>query len=63
MPRAIPISGTPAETVVFVGNKASANEQGYLPVMIYTMTPDGTLSQATYENMVTVLPVLYTQNY
>ena len=47
-----PYSGTPSETVVFVGNKASANEKGYLPVMIYTMTPDGTLSKATYENMV-----------
>jgi len=47
-----PYSGTPAETVVFVANKASANEKGYLPVMIYTMTPEGTLSQATYENMV-----------
>jgi hypothetical protein len=47
-----PYSGTPAKTVIFVGNKASANEKGYIPVMIYTMTPDGTLSQATYENMV-----------
>ncbi len=47
-----PYSGAPGETVVFVGNKGSANEKGYLPVMIYTMTPDGTLSQATYENMV-----------
>ena len=47
-----PYSGTPSETVVFVGNKASANEKGYLPVIIYTMTPDSTLSQATYENMV-----------
>ena len=46
-----PYSGTLAETVIFVGNKASANEKGYLPVMIYTMTADGTLSQATYENM------------
>jgi hypothetical protein len=48
-----PYSGTPSETVIFVGNKASSNEKGYLPVMIYTMTPDSTLSQATYENMVT----------
>ena len=47
-----PYSGAPGETVVFVGNKGSANEKGYLPVMIYTMTPDDTLSQATYENMV-----------
>jgi hypothetical protein len=47
-----PYSGTPDKTVIFVGNKASSNEKGYLPVMIYTMTPDGTLSQATYENMV-----------
>jgi hypothetical protein len=47
-----PYSGTPGETVIFVGNKASANENGYLPVMIYTMTPNGKLSQATYENMV-----------
>ena len=51
--RSDPYSGTPGETVVFVGNKASANENGYFPVMIYTMTPHGTLSQATYENMVT----------
>ncbi|MGA2912528.1 MAG: hypothetical protein ABSE07_03335 [Methanoregula sp.] len=48
-----PYSGTPGETVVFVGNKASANENGYLPVMIYTRTSHGMLSQATYENMVT----------
>lgn len=47
-----PYSRTPGKTVVLVGNKASANEKGYLPVLIYTMTPDGTLSQATYENMV-----------
>lgn len=47
-----PYSGTPAETVIFVGNKASANERGFLPVMIYTMTPDDTVSPATYENMV-----------
>jgi hypothetical protein len=47
-----PYSGTPAETVIFVGNKGSANEKGYIPVLIYTMTPEGTVSQATYENMV-----------
>ena len=47
-----PYSGTRGETVVFVGNKASANEKGYIPVMIYTMTPNSALSQATYENMV-----------
>jgi len=47
-----PYSGTPAETVIFVGNKASANERGFLPVMIYTMTPDDTVSPATYETMV-----------
>jgi hypothetical protein len=47
-----PYSGTPAETVIIVGNKASANENGYFPVMIYTMTPNGKISQATYENMV-----------
>ena len=47
-----PYSGEPGRTIVFVGNKASANEKGFLPVMIYTLTPDDTLSQATYENMV-----------
>jgi hypothetical protein len=47
-----PYSGKPGRTVVFVGNKASANEKGFLPVMIYTMTPDDTVSQATYEKMV-----------
>jgi hypothetical protein len=46
-----PYSGAPGKTVVFIGNKASANERGYLPVLIYTMTSDGTFSQATYENM------------
>jgi hypothetical protein len=46
-------SGTPGKTVVFIGNKASANERSNLPVLIYTMISDGTLSQATYENMVT----------
>jgi hypothetical protein len=47
-----PYSGTPAKTVVFVANKASANERGFLPVMIYTMTSDDTVSQATYDTMV-----------
>jgi hypothetical protein len=47
-----PYSGMPAETVIFVANKGSSNEKGYLPVMIYTMAPGGTLNQATYENMV-----------
>ena len=47
-----PYSGAPGRTIVFVGNKASANEKGYLPVMIYTLTSEDTLSQATYENMV-----------
>jgi len=47
-----PYSGAPGKTIVFVGNKASANERGFLPVMIYTLTSDDTLSQATYENMV-----------
>jgi len=47
-----PYSGAPSETVIFVGNKASANEKGYIPVLIYSMTPDGTMSKATYENMV-----------
>jgi len=47
-----PYSKMPAETVIFVANKGSSNERGFLPVIIYTMTPGGTLSQATYENMV-----------
>ncbi len=47
-----PYSGAPGKTIVFVGNKASANEKGFLPVMIYTLTSEDTLSQATYENMV-----------
>jgi hypothetical protein len=47
-----PYAGTPGETVIFVGNKGSASENGYLPVMIYTLTPGSTLNQATYENMV-----------
>jgi hypothetical protein len=50
--RSDPFSGTPYETVIFVGNQASANENGYLPEMIYTMTPDSVLNQATYEKMV-----------
>jgi hypothetical protein len=47
-----PYSGIHAETVIFVASKGSSNERGFLPVMIYTMTPGGTLSQATYEDMV-----------
>jgi hypothetical protein len=47
-----PYSGLPAKTVIHVANKGSSNERGFLPVIIYTMTPDGTLSPATYENMV-----------
>lgn len=47
-----PYDGMPGETVVFVGNKGSANEKGFLPVLLYTITPDDTLNQATYENMV-----------
>lgn len=47
-----PYAGTPGETVVFVADKGSANEKGFLPVMIYTISPKDTLSQATYENMV-----------
>jgi hypothetical protein len=47
-----PFDGTPGETVFFVGKKSSANVKGYLPILIYTITNDGTFSQATYENMV-----------
>ena len=47
-----PYDGMPGETIVFVGNKGSANEKGFLPVVFYTMTPGDTLNQATYENMV-----------
>ncbi len=47
-----PYDGMPGETMVFVGNKGSANEKGFLPVLFYTMTPGDTLNQATYENMV-----------
>jgi hypothetical protein len=50
--RSDPYSGMPAETVIFVANKGSSNERGFLPVIIYTMTPGGTLSQATYEEVV-----------
>ena len=58
-----PYSGTPGRTVVFVGNKASANEKGFLPVMIYTMTPDDTVSQATYEKMVQSFRYYTGENY
>jgi hypothetical protein len=47
-----PYDGTPGETVIFVGDKASANENGYLPVLIYTITPGGTVNNATFEKMV-----------
>ena len=47
-----PYSGTPDETVFFVANPASENEKGYLPELVYSMTPDGTTSQTTFENMV-----------
>ncbi len=58
-----PYDGMPGETVVFVGNKGSANEMGFLPVLFFTMTPEDTLSQATYENMVMSFRVLHQQNY
>jgi hypothetical protein len=50
--RSDPFTGTPDETVIYVGNQANANEKGYLPEMIYSVTPGGVLNQATYENMI-----------
>ncbi len=47
-----PYSGLAGETVVFVAGKGSANENGFLPVMIYTITSGDQLNRATYENMV-----------
>jgi hypothetical protein len=47
-----PYTLMPAKTVIIIGDKGTANENGYLPVMIYTMTPGGSLSQASYEAMV-----------
>ena len=47
-----PFNGKSGKTVVFVGNKASASENGYIPEMIYSETGAGTLGQATLENMV-----------
>ena len=38
-----PYAGIPGETIIFVGGKGSANENGFLPVMIYTLTPGGKL--------------------
>jgi hypothetical protein len=46
-----PYTLMPAKTVFYVGDKGTANENGYLPVMIYTMTPGGSLSQASYDAM------------
>lgn len=56
-----PFSGKPGETVIFVANKGSANEYGYLPVLIYTLTPSGTLGQASFENMVKSFAYLSSQ--
>jgi len=50
--RSDPFTGTPDETVIYIGNQANANQKGYLPEMIYSITPNGILNQATYENMV-----------
>ena len=47
-----PFSGKPGKTVVFIGSKGDANENGYLPEMIYTVTGTGKLSEATFEDMV-----------
>ena len=58
-----PYSGTPGETVIFVGNKGSANENGYLPTLIYTLTPNGVLNQATYENMVSSFQYYPSRNF
>jgi hypothetical protein len=46
-----PYAGTPDRTVIIMGNKAAANELGYFPVLFFTVTPDGSLNQATYDNM------------
>jgi hypothetical protein len=50
--RSDPFTGTPDETVIYVGNQANANQKGYLPEMIYSVTPGGNINQATYENMI-----------
>ena len=47
-----PYDGTPERTIIFVADKGSASETGYVPVLIYTMTPGDALNKATYENMV-----------
>ncbi|MGA9621863.1 hypothetical protein [Methanoregula sp.] len=50
--RTDPFTGTPDETVIYVGNQANANQKGYLPEMIYSVTPGGIINQETYENMI-----------
>jgi hypothetical protein len=46
-----PYAGTSGRTVIIMGNKAAANELGYFPVIFFTVTPDGSLNQATYDDM------------
>lgn len=50
--RTDPFTGTPDETVIYVGNQANANQKGYLPEMIYSVTPGGIINRGTYENMI-----------
>jgi hypothetical protein len=47
-----PFSGKTGKTVIFVGSKGDANENGYIPEMIYSVTGASTLGQTTLENMV-----------
>jgi hypothetical protein len=47
-----PFSGMTGKTVIFVGSKGDANENGYIPEMIYSVTGASTLGQTTLENMV-----------
>jgi hypothetical protein len=47
-----PFSGNSGKTVIFVGSKGDANENGYIPEMIYSVTRASTLGETTLENMV-----------
>ena len=44
-----PFTGTPGKTVIYVGDRGSANQNGFLPEIIFTV--NGSLNEATLDAM------------
>ena len=47
-----PFTGTPGKTVVYVADRGSANLNGFLPEIVFTVTGTGSLDEATLDAMV-----------